>query len=91
MAGLTTPERAEGQSVTALLMAFDGRTVFLGREFPPETPLEKGRVYLVNIASPAAVEPPLGRMTWTDYQSWIDRLRGRGYTLTTHHASPCQK
>lgn len=74
----------------SLLMAFDGKTVFLGRELSPDMPLEKGRVYLVNIVGPAFVEAP-ARMTWTDYQSWLDRLRGEGYTLTTHNFSPCQK
>jgi len=47
-------------------------------------------VYLVNIVGPAHVEAP-ARMTWTDYQSWLDRLRGEGYTLTTHNFTPCQK
>ncbi len=79
-----------GEMATALLMAFDGKTVFLGRELSPQMPLEKGRVYLVNITGPTSVEAP-EQMTWTDYQSWIDRLRGEGHTLTTHHFSPCQK
>jgi hypothetical protein len=80
-----------GASATALLMAFDGKTVFLGRELSPEMPLEKGRVYLVNITGPSLVEPPPEKMTWTDYQSWIDRLRGEGFTLTTHDRSSCAK
>ena len=73
---LPRPSRALAGAATALLMAFDGKTVFLGRELSPEMPLEKGRVYLVNIAGPSPVEPPSQQMTWTDYQSWIDRLRG---------------
>lgn len=93
MAGqpMTTPLPEAGQSVAALLMAFDGKTVFLGRELPPQAPLEKDRVYLVNINGPVPIELPPEQMTWTDYQSWIDRLRGEGHTLTTHHFSPCRK
>jgi hypothetical protein len=83
------PSVRPGETGTAVLMAFDGKTVFMGREFSPDMPLEKGRVYLVNIVGPAHVEAP-ARMTWTDYQSWLDRLRGQGYTLTTHNFSPCQ-
>ena len=85
-----TPATLPGQTMTALLMAFDGKTVFLWREFPPEVPFEKARVYLVNIAGPASVEPPAKQLPWTDYQSWIDRLREEGYTLTTHNFSPCR-
>ena len=33
---------------------------------------------------PAPVEPPKYQMRWEEYQGWIDRLRGEGYTLTTH-------
>jgi hypothetical protein len=72
-------------------MAFDGKTVFLGRELSPDMSLGKGRVYLVNITGPSPVEPPPERMAWTDYQVWIDRLRVEGHTLTTHNLSPCQK
>jgi MoaA/NifB/PqqE/SkfB family radical SAM enzyme len=89
--GPSPPVARPGESATALLMAFDGKTVFLGRELSPDMPLGKGRVYLVNIAGPSPVEPPPEKMTWTDYQLWIDRLRGDGYTLTTHNFSPCQK
>ena len=71
-------------------MAFDGKTVFMGRELSRDMPLEKGRVYLVKIVGPAHVEAP-ARMLWTDYQSWLNRLRREGYTLTTHNFSPCQK
>jgi hypothetical protein len=80
-----------GESATSLLMAFDGKTVFLRRELSEEMPLEKGRVYIVNIAGTPPVEPPPERMTWTEYQAWIDRLRGAGFTLTTHNLSPCRK
>lgn len=85
------PVTQAGASATALLMAFDGKTVFLRRELSEEMPLEKGRVYLVNIAGPSPVEPPRQQMTWQDYQSWIDQLRGDGYTLTAHNLAPCQK
>jgi MoaA/NifB/PqqE/SkfB family radical SAM enzyme len=93
MAGIgpSLPAASPGETTTALLMAFDGRTVFLGREPTSEMPLEKGRVYLVNLDGPAPVEPPKPRMTWTEYQSWIDRLREEGYKLTTHTFSPCRK
>ena len=84
------PDVRPGEKATTLLMAFDGKTVFLGRTLSPQMPLEKGRVYLVNVVGPAAVEAP-ERMSWPNYQSWIDRLRGQGYTLTTHNFSPCQK
>lgn len=77
-------------SATALLMAFDGQTVFLKRELSPEMPLANGRVYVVNITGPSPLDPPPEQMTWTEYQSWIDRLRGAGYTLTTHNLSPCR-
>jgi organic radical activating enzyme len=80
-----------GESATVLLMAFDGKTVFLWRELSPDMPVKQGRVYLVNIVGPAPVEPPSAPMSWTNYQSWIDRLRGNGFTLTTHNFSPCQK
>ena len=89
--GPSLPVARPGESTTALLMAFDGKTVFLGRELSPDMPLEKGRVYLVNITGPSPVESPPERMAWTDYQAWIDRLRVEGHTLTTHNLSPCQK
>ena len=72
-------------------MAFDGKTVFLGREPSPEMPFAKGRVYLVNVNGQAPVESPPEQMTWTDYQAWIDRLRRDGYTLTTRDFLPCKK
>jgi organic radical activating enzyme len=84
------PAVRPGETGTAVLMSFDGKTVFMGRELSPDMPLEKGRVYLMNIVGPAHVEAP-ARMNWTDYQSWLDRLRGEGYTLTTHNFTPCQK
>jgi len=92
MAGeaLPPPVVRPGETGTAILMAFDGKTVFMGQELSPDMPLEKGRVYLVNIVGPAHVEAP-ARITWTDYQYWLDRLRGEGYTLTTHNFTPCQK
>jgi hypothetical protein len=89
--GPSVPAARPDESATALLMAFDGKTVYLRRELSPDMPLEKGRVYLVNVNGPAPVDLPPEQMTWTDYQSWIDRLRGDGYTLTTHNLSPCQK
>jgi organic radical activating enzyme len=89
--GPSSPVARPGESATALLMAFDGKTVFLRRELSEEMPLEKGRVYLVNIAGRSPVESPPERMTWTEYQGWIDRLRETGSTLTTHTLSPCQK
>lgn len=85
------PAVRPGESATALLMAFDGKTVFLRPELSPDMPLEKGRVYLVNITGPSPVERPPERLTWTDYQVWIDRLRAEGHTLTTNALSPCQK
>lgn len=93
MAGATEAPLAvsPGEKATALLMAFDGKTVFLGRELPGPELLEKGRVYLVNIHGRNFVEPPPARLTWTDYQAWIDRLRADGCTLTTHELSPCQR
>lgn len=89
--GPSLPVARPGEAATALLMAFDGKTVFLRREPSSNMPLEKGRVYLVNITGPSQVASPPERMTWTDYQGWIDRLRESGYTLTTHILSPCQK
>ncbi len=85
------PVPRPGESATALLMAFDGKTVFLGRELSPKMPLEKGRVYLVNLAGPAPVKTPPAEMTWSDYQAWIDGLREAGYELTTHTLAPCDK
>jgi hypothetical protein len=89
--GPSPPGPRPDGAATALLMAFDGKTVFLRRELSPEMPLEKGRVYLVNVSGAAPLPSPPERMTWTEYQSWIDRLRRDGYTLTTHKFSPCQK
>jgi pyruvate-formate lyase-activating enzyme len=91
MAGEAPPAAVgPGATGTAVLMAFDGKTVFMERELSPDMPLEKGRIYLVNIVGPAHVEAP-PRMNWTAYQAWLDRLRGEGYTLTTHNFSACQK
>jgi hypothetical protein len=90
-AGSSLPAADAGEPATTLLMAFDGKTVFLRRELSNELPNEKGRVYLVKIAGTATAEPPPERMTWTEYQAWIDRLRGAGFTLTTHVFSPCQR
>ena len=85
------PVARPGDTATALLMAFDGRKVLLGRELSLAMASEKGRVYLVNITGPSPVEPPSVQLTWTEYQSWIDRLRLEGHTLTTHNFSPCQR
>jgi pyruvate-formate lyase-activating enzyme len=76
---------------TAMLMAFDGKTVFLGRDLSPVMPLDRGRVYLVTIAGPSPVPPPAPQMTWGEYQAWIDQLRDQGCTLSTHTFSPCRK
>lgn len=89
--GPPLPVARPGESASALLMAFDGRTVFLRRELTAEMPLEKGRVYLVNVTGPAPFEQPPEKMTWTEYQAWLNRMRSEGYTLTTHNFSPCQK
>lgn len=78
-------------SETTLLMAFDGKTVFLRRELSEDMPVEKCRVYLVTISGPSPVEAPPAPMSWAAYQAWIDRLRAEGRTLTTHNFSPCQK
>jgi len=58
MAGqpLPPPGAAKGESVTALLMVFDGRTVFVGRELPPREPHNRGEVFLLNVAGPEPVE-----------------------------------
>jgi hypothetical protein len=80
-----------GERGTSLLMAFDGKTVRLWQAVPPQVPFERGRLYRVTIDGPAPVEPPPETMTWPEYQSWLDRLRGEGCTLTTHNVSPCQK
>ena len=76
---------------TEFVMAFDGKTVFLQQEPSAEMPLEEGRVYLIKIAGVAPVEQPWARLTWKQYQAWIDRLRDAGLALTTHPFSPCQK
>jgi hypothetical protein len=73
-----------GGMVTALLMRFDGRTVFLGTDLPPRGPHDKGEMFRLRIVGPAEVELPRDQMRWDEYQGWIDRLRGEGYTLTTH-------
>jgi hypothetical protein len=88
---IAQPHPQLGESAAAFLMAFDGKNVFLGRELSPDMPLERGRVYVVNITGPAEIELPTERMTWTNYQNWIDGLRAEGHTLTTHGFSPCQK
>lgn len=85
------PVARPGDSATTVLMAFDGKTVFLRRELSAAMLSAEGRVYLVNITGPAPVETPPERMAWADYQVWIDRLRGEGHTLTTHNISPCTK
>jgi hypothetical protein len=91
LAGDPSPSATVPAGETMLLMAFDGKTVFLWREFPPELPLEKGHVYQVKISGPGPIPPPPQQMRWADYQAWIDRLRGDGYVLTTHNFSPCAK
>jgi hypothetical protein len=80
-----------GKSITSLLLAFDGKAVFLRQELSPEMLSEQRRVYLVNITGPSSVEAPPQRMAWTDYQTWIDGLRAKGFTLTTHQLSSCAK
>ena len=81
---------ASDESTQTLLMAFDGKTVFLWKEVPTPLPLGKGRIYLLSIAGQTEVEQPPGRMKWPDYQSWINRLRSQGYTLTTHPFKACR-
>jgi hypothetical protein len=78
-------------NATAVLMAFDGQTVFLGRELTPEMPTETGRVYLVTIAGPGPVELPAPRLAWSAYQAWIDQVRAAGFTLTTQQLTACRK
>ncbi len=92
LAGATPsrPAASPGESTTAMLLNFDGKTVYLGRELPPQAESGKGRVYVVNITGPSPVEPPPARMTWPDYQSWLDRMRGEGHTLTTQNLSTCR-
>ena len=77
------------QITITVYMVYDGKTVFFGRELTAAMPFDKGRAYLVNIVGPAYFELP-ERMTWTEYQSWQNRLHGEGYTLTSHTFSPCQ-
>lgn len=94
--GPSVPVARPGAATTALLMVFDGRSVFLWHDMPPQLPFEKDHVskvhvYLLSVVGPAPVEPPAEQLAWTDYQAWIDRLRGQGYVLTTQHLSPCQK
>jgi organic radical activating enzyme len=86
------PFYQSGKTRTSILMAFDGKTVFLSPRPLEQMPdQQKGRVYLVNIDGAATIEPPAERMNWSDYQAWIDRLRSEGYLLTTHNFLPCQK
>lgn len=77
--------------VSSLWVLFDGRTVFLGRELLAEQALSRGKPYLIHLQGPAAVEPPLQRLSWAEYQTWIDRLREQGYHLTTQEVAPCQR
>lgn len=84
------PVALAGQHTTSLLMAFDGKIVYLSRELTPQIPLQTSRVYLIQIVGPTTVEPQ-PTMTWTDYQTWIDSLRQSGHTLTTHTFTGCQK
>jgi organic radical activating enzyme len=81
---LTTADKPS----TRFLMNFDGRTVYLHRELPNTVPSEKGRWYLVNVAGPTPFAPPPEKMIWAEYQTWLDRMRDEGFTLTTHDFSP---
>jgi hypothetical protein len=67
-----------------LLMRFDGKIVFVGPELPPRAPLDKGEVFGIRIVGPAVVDLLENQMRWEEYQEWIDGLRGKGFTLTTH-------
>lgn len=87
--GPTPTAVCSDESSTSLLMTFDGRSVFLQRELSAEMPVKKGRLYVIQILGPTPVDPPPERMTWTEYQAWIDRLRSEGRSLTTHNISPC--
>ena len=93
MAGPSTSTSAveNGETITPLLMLFDGRTVFLGRDLPERGPLDKGKVFLVNVAGPHEIAEPPAEMKWTQYQAWIDGLREAGFTLTTHHFAACAR
>jgi hypothetical protein len=88
---LPPPEMIKGETVTALLMVFDGRTAFVGRELPPRGPQDRGEIFLLNIAGPGPVELAKEEMSWGEYQAWVDGLRGRGHTLTSNRFSPCQR
>jgi hypothetical protein len=68
---------------SSLLMAFDGRTVFLKRLGPAKPQPCKGRVYRIDITGPGRPPEPPGELSWPEYQSWLDRMRAEGYTLTT--------
>lgn len=74
---------------TVLLMAFDGKTVFLGSELPARGPQERGEVFAVSIAGPAPVAVVPERMAWGEYQAWVDGLRASGFTLTTKRVAGC--
>ena len=83
--GPRQPEQSDrGGETTALLMRFDGKTVFLGTALPPRGPLDKGEEFGLRIVGPTRVELLENQMRWASYQEWIDGLRGKGYTLTTH-------
>ncbi|MCC6419380.1 MAG: hypothetical protein IT429_14185 [Gemmataceae bacterium] len=82
--GQPQAEPDERGRLTALLMRFDGKTVFVGTDLSPKGPLDKGEVFGIRIVGPAAVEVPKDRMRWEEYQGWIDGLRSAGCTLTTH-------
>jgi MoaA/NifB/PqqE/SkfB family radical SAM enzyme len=87
--GAGPPTASRPESATAFLMAFDGTTVFLRQSFPADLPRGNGRTYLVRISGSPLVELPAERMSWTEYQDWINRLRAEGRTLTTHNLASC--
>lgn len=78
-----TPD-GQGGGVTDLLMRFDGKTVFLGTDLPPRKPEDRGEEFVLRIVGPVAVELPKDQMHWEEYQSWIDRMRCDGHSLTAH-------
>jgi hypothetical protein len=91
MVGSPSPtESPTGETATALLMVFDGRTVIVGWQLPPIEPPAK-QTWLLNITGPTPVNPPKDPMAWGEYQAWIDELRTKGYQSTAHRFVPCQR
>lgn len=75
---------------TRVWMQFDGRAVYLSHDgVQPNWP-SKGRPYIIRITGrdPGSIPE---KLTWDNYQMWIDRLREEGATLTTHAPTPCRQ